>query len=312
MIKKIISSDKFVLLPALAGFLLLIAGTIAFAADEGPEKCKDCHEDRYESYSKSLHGIKGDPRTPAARLGCETCHGPGDDHVKAGGGKGVGGIMPLGPKSATPAAQRNAVCLGCHEKGKQVMWQGGVHELRGLSCSNCHSIHGGHQKSLSKPTEPETCSNCHKDIRALLLKSSHHPIREGKLKCSDCHNPHGTIADKLVSANSLNEKCYECHTEKRGPFLWEHAPATENCAACHNPHGSAHDKLLVAKRPYLCQQCHSNSRHPGTLYGLNAATVTEDGNVFQLSSNRLFDRSCQNCHSQIHGSNHPSGKSLLR
>ena len=70
----------------------------------------------------------------------------------------------------------------------------------------------------------------------------------------------------MIKADWVNELCLQCHTEKRGPFLWEHAPVRENCLNCHNPHGSNHDKLLVAKQPYLCQRCHMNTRHPGTFY----------------------------------------------
>lgn len=305
---------KFLIfLPILFIFFLTLnaqKSVIGDAGYAGSEACKGCHEDRYVSFMKSDHGIKTDPRTPAAKQGCESCHGPGAAHVNAGGGKGIGGIIPLGPKSPTKAEKKNAGCLECHSKGKVVMWNGGKHEGKGLSCSDCHSIHAGYPKNLAKPIQSDVCSQCHKQIRAQIQKSSHHPIREGKIKCSDCHNPHGTIADKLVSANSINEKCYECHTEKRGPFLWEHAPATENCLACHTPHGSPHDKLLVAKRPYLCQRCHSNSRHPGTLYGLKKGE--EGQSVYRLQGNRLFDSSCQNCHSQMHGSNHPSGKALMR
>ena len=278
----------------------------------GSETCAACHQDRYQSYVESPHGIKANPWTPAAKEGCESCHGPGAEHVSAGGGKGVGGIIPLSPKSPTAAEVKNTICLGCHLKGKVALWDGGTHEGRGLSSPDCHNPHGGYAKILAKPIEAEVCTQCHKDIKAQLLKSSHHPIREGKMTCTNCHNPHGTITDKLISANSLNEKCYECHTEKRGPFLWEHPPAVENCATCHTPHGSSHDKLLVAKRPYLCQRCHSNSRHPGTLYSLSTTQVQGDGDIFTLSSNRLYDRTCQNCHSQMHGSNHPSGKMLHR
>lgn len=284
-----------------------VIGDVGYA---GTESCKSCHEDFYDSFMKTTHGIKADHRTPASKLGCETCHGPSLEHVKSGGGRGVGGIIPLGPKATTTVEKRNAVCLECHSKGKVAMWDGGKHESKGLSCTNCHTLHGGYSKNLAKPVQSDVCSQCHKQVRAQIQKSSHHPIREGKVNCTDCHNPHGTIADKLISANTVNEKCYECHTEKRGPFLWEHAPATENCLACHTPHGSSHDKLLVAKRPYLCQRCHSNSRHPGTLYGLLKG---EDGkSVYRVENNRLFDSSCQNCHSQMHGSNHPSGKSLMR
>jgi DmsE family decaheme c-type cytochrome len=185
------------------------------------------------------------------------------------------------------------------------MWDGSTHESRGVACTNCHTVHA------AKLTQQATCAQCHKQIRAQIQKMSRHPIQEGKVQCTDCHNPHGTVTDKLISANSVNEKCYTCHAEKRGPFLWEHAPAvTESCLTCHTPHGSSHDKLLVAKRPYLCQTCHSNSRHPGTLYG--RSTTTQGQSVYSALSNRIFYRSCSNCHSQIHGSNHPSGKALAR
>jgi DmsE family decaheme c-type cytochrome len=284
----------------------------------GPETCKGCHPDKFESYSASPHGIKQDPRSPASREGCETCHGPGAAHASAGGGKGIGGIINPGPKSSLPAENRNAICLGCHErfplnsKLSRAHWNGSIHESRGVACTNCHSIHAGYPKLLAKPNQTEVCTQCHKQIKAQLQRPSHHPIREGKINCTDCHNPHGSITERLISANSINEKCYECHAEKRGPFLWEHFPVTENCLTCHTPHGSSHDKLLVAKRPYLCQTCHSVSRHPGTLYGLSTTQAGAGQTVYNALNNRIFYRSCQNCHSQIHGSNHPSGKFLAR
>lgn len=275
----------------------------------GSETCQACHEDRFTSYQASPHGIKADPRRPAARQECESCHGPGKAHVDAGGGKGVG-IIGLSPTAPISAEAKNAQCLQCHAGStgglrlSRALWNGSTHETRGLSCTNCHTIHA------ERPVQPDACVQCHKQIKAQLLRSSHHPIREGKVQCTDCHNPHGTVTEKLISANSVNEKCYTCHAEKRGPFLWEHPPATENCLTCHTPHGSSHDKLLVAKRPFLCQSCHSNSRHPGTLYGLNPSQSGQS--VYSALSNRVFYRACSNCHSQIHGSNHPSGKSLAR
>jgi DmsE family decaheme c-type cytochrome len=148
---------------------------------------------------------------------------------------------------------------------------------------------------------------CHKDVRAETWKNSHHPIREGKMDCADCHNPHGSATPKMIRAASVNDQCYTCHTEKRGPFLWEHPPVRENCVTCHAPHGSNHIRLQRTSVPYLCQQCHANTRHPGTLYdGFRVPTLENPAQ----GSNRVFNRACLDCHAAVHGSNHPSSPFL--
>jgi DmsE family decaheme c-type cytochrome len=139
-----------------------------------------------------------------------------------------------------------------------------------------------------------------------MRRAAHMPLREGKLECSTCHNPHGSQNVKMLKeGNSVNESCVSCHAEKRGPFLWEHSPVRESCVSCHDPHGSNNDRMLVAKSPMLCQRCHVHSRHPATIYDNTALNVSK--------SNRVVGRSCVNCHQTIHGSNHPtSGKVFMR
>ena len=107
------------------------------------------------------------------------------------------------------------------------------------------------------------------------------------------HNAHGSQSVKLIAANTVNDKCYECHPERRGPFLWEHPPAREDCLNCHRPHGSNNPGLLKQRTTYLCQSCHLQGRHQ-TVAG-------RPNSIWQLN------RGCINCHPQIHGSNHPSG-----
>ncbi len=120
---------RFIILLSFFSILFIVLSTQRTVIGEvgyaGTESCKSCHEEFYKSFVKTTHGIKGDPRTPAAKLGCETCHGPGAAHVNAGGGKGVGGIIPLSPKSPTKTEKKNATCLECHSKGKLAMWDGG-------------------------------------------------------------------------------------------------------------------------------------------------------------------------------------------
>ena len=168
--------------------------------------------------------------------------------------------------ASVPVAEKNAVCATCHTRGAVSLWNGSTHETRNVACVTCHSPHGGNPKLLVQKTQQQLCTQCHQQIRLALRKPSHHPLREDKMQCTSCHNPHGTQTPKLIAANSVNDKCTECHAEKRGPFLFEHPPVRESCLNCHDPHGSSHEPLLVAKKPLLCQRCHSNFLHPGGLY----------------------------------------------
>lgn len=274
----------------------------------GTAACLECHDEQGASFAETSHGIAGDPRSPAAKNGCESCHGPGKAHVDSG--DGGGGILTFGVASDRSPSAQSATCETCHSTGKQAFWEGSPHEERGVGCGSCHNVHGGRDQNLARESKTDICLQCHKFIASDLNRMSHHPIREGKIECSDCHNPHGTIADKMISANTVNEKCWECHAEKRGPFLFEHAPVSEDCQNCHRPHGSNNERLLVQRPPLLCQNCHQNSRHPGTAYA-ERLEYSEFSSYSSISS-RGFDSGCNNCHSTTHGSNHPSGKYFLR
>ena len=249
------------------------------------------------------HGQAKDPRSPAATLGCESCHGPGQAHVDDDAKGNIKRFKALKP------AEVNETCLSCHNRGTHAGWEGSTHEARNLSCTTCHSVHSPQspQHQLVKPTETQLCATCH---RVQVVKTeravAHMPVREGKMSCSSCHNPHGSISNvkALKIGSSINETCTSCHAEMRGPMLWEHTPVRESCATCHDPHGSSNDRMLNVRMPMLCQRCHVATRHPASVYD-NAAITTN-------KSNRMFGRSCVNCHSNVHGSNHPSGQFFMR
>jgi DmsE family decaheme c-type cytochrome len=262
----------------------------------GSEVCAACHEDVVKGLEKTVHASKAFHMK--SDKACETCHGPGEAHAENGDPALIRSFKRMKPSEASDT------CLGCHENGMQKHWKGSTHEIRGLSCVSCHSIHAAKSDKwqLQAARVEQVCAGCHLEIKSMIQRTSHHPIREGLMSCNDCHNPHGTLTPKMIMANSVNEQCYGCHTEKRGPFLWEHPPVRENCLNCHLPHGSNHEKLLAQNRPWLCQNCHLDTRHPGTLYDATN----------QLTSNRELARSCSNCHSAIHGSNHPSGRVFTR
>lgn len=260
----------------------------------GSDNCQTCHGLVTEHFKTNLHyGADATRKGDSEVSVCVTCHGDGRNHAARYGDPEA--ILRFGKDSPGSAEEKNAACLKCHEKGIRLYWKGSAHESKSLVCVDCHKIMepASPQRLFTKATELETCFQCHQQRRAQMQRSSHMPFREGKMACSDCHNPHGTANEKLLTEATVNESCYKCHADKRGPFLWEHPPVAENCLNCHEPHGSNHEKLLVVDRPRLCQRCHIESRHPTTPQ--------------RASSRFAFNRSCQNCHSQIHGSNSPSG-----
>ncbi len=264
------------------------------------QKCMECHEEYMTDYEKTAHAkaFKHNPKADAIGMDCENCHGPMSKHLDAPK-KRPALAVSFGKEAGLASHNKASICLQCHEKGKRMQWQGSVHDRAGLSCDSCHSIRDLRVKE-------QVCYSCHPKTRAEFQRPSHIPVREGKVSCTGCHNPHGSVGPTLLNEVSVNDTCYTCHADKRGPFLWEHAPVRENCMNCHTPHGSVHANLLKVKPPFLCQQqCHAATGHPsGALSGTGLAGSSP--------SYALLGKSCLNCHPQIHGSKHPSGARFQR
>jgi len=286
---------------ATEGIILPTANRTAEQESEnyvGKSKCLECHKKQEARLADTLHGQSVDLRTPASRGEglCETCHGPGKIHSVSSLKTDIKSFKVL------PASTANATCLSCHaNRTTHINWAGSKHDARNVSCVSCHTVHHSVSESFQLKTvrATDTCVSCHKQQALKIRKSSHMPLTEGKMECTSCHSPHGSTNVRMLRVgNTINESCVSCHTEKRGPFLNEHAPVANNCVTCHDPHGSNNDRLLVAKVPMLCQRCHVPSRHPATIY---------DGAQLAAASNRILGRGCINCHQQIHGSNNPAG-----
>jgi DmsE family decaheme c-type cytochrome len=280
--------------------------------------CTKCHDESESAPVLSLyqtkHGVRGDARTPA----CQNCHGDSEKHVKGD---------PSNEKRPKPdvvytkktyeksdETTRADKCMTCHKGTKRAYWEGGKHQVNGMACNDCHTVHQPQDKLLSKKTQPEVCFNCHKEQRADTHKVSTHPIEAGKVTCSDCHNPHGSAGPKLLKKNTVNETCWNCHAEKRGPFLWEHQPVTEDCANCHTPHGSNITPLLKSRPPFLCDECHDGPHASPSVVGPNAAGIgaTPSATAPASISATYAGRACLNCHVMVHGSNSPAGAVLQR
>lgn len=303
--------------------------------------CLQCHRTIVQSFALDAHGKSAKFLNDSRAAKCELCHANSDKHAETSTKtKSAGEVVN---PAKTTAALANESCLQCHSMDRSHFnWKGGKHDRNDMSCLSCHSVHHGSfltrmsanladkseqevaeilagrlpEKELTSFTVEDTCLACHKDVRKALFQRSTHLFRtehwvptDGrqvmggqptgmKVTCTTCHDPHGGEGAKMLAARSTNDLCYTCHAEKRGPLLWEHPPVQENCLTCHTQHGSNNPMLLTRRTHQLCQQCHVHllPRHE-TVAGFDVVT---------------FNRACMNCHSQIHGSNHPSGRAFTR
>jgi DmsE family decaheme c-type cytochrome len=309
---------------------------------KGDAKCTGCHDEADEptgagtmlelnpgvlAIGKTKHGVKADKRTPT----CTDCHGESDKHrLHKGSDKPPVVDRSFRKNSPTSADARNETCMTSHKGGNRMQWEGSQHANGEAACNSCHQVHSKKDKVRDKVAQSEVCFTCHKQQRAETLRSSTHPVKAGGVACSNCHNVHGSNGPKLLVKNTTNETCWTCHAEKRGPFLWEHPSASDDCMNCHSPHGSNQPTLLKVRQPYLCSSCHIAGGHSTT--GIRSgndlgAAVTPGGAVVGAlggggiggavpgstsAASQMVGKSCTNCHTEVHGSNHPSGARFAR
>jgi predicted CXXCH cytochrome family protein len=297
-------------------------------------KCVSCHRAYIESFLLETHGKSAKSLNDSRAATCETCHGNGDKHIENREKRVAADDIdnPTELKTAEARARANAACLQCHSaERRQFSWQGGKHDRSDMSCMSCHNVHHTKfaqwavasrerakldgptldsmtikypEKMLASFTVEETCLRCHTEERKTFFQRSTHlfrtELRNMKVGCTSCHNPHGGEGDKMLVNLTVNNVCYTCHAEKRGPFLWDHPPVRENCLNCHSPHGSSNPKLLTARVHLLCQQCHIH------MLPRHSTTAGQPLDIWSIN------RGCANCHGQVHGSNHPGGRTLAR
>lgn len=288
----------------------------SYNADDyvGSQRCQVCHKEEYRTFLETKHADVAElPKWKDKMQGCESCHGPGKAHVEADGE-----ITKIIAFSKQTSKQISESCLTCHAaKEERSNFRRGEHWRNDVSCADCHSPHNTHiastksksatfieQASQLKPntaslfmlktSEPQLCLKCHAEMKVQFAKPFHHRVLEGTIKCSDCHNQHGGFESKQTRLSfGTDAACIKCHTEKQGPFAFEHAPVkTEGCMSCHTPHGASNSKLLIRNQVnQLCMECHSNLSNTGTSNTPNTHDLTT-----------LKYKNCTVCHAAIHGS----------
>jgi predicted CXXCH cytochrome family protein len=214
----------------------------------GNKTCAECHVNYTQTFHSSLHSrLHFTEANVAGGVGCESCHGPGSLHVKAGGGRGKFIVNPgVKPES----------CLQCHLDVHADFKLPQHHPvLEGkMNCVDCHDPHGSDilkpKGGLAMSRLNESCAQCHREqTRPVIFE--HEALREG---CTTCHSPHGSINDKMLVQRD-NNLCLKCHAQTHsatGDIFIGDTPHTQfisrgSCwtSGCHSAvHGSNVDSHL--------------------------------------------------------------------
>lgn len=266
----------------------------------GAETCKTCHEDVFNGLQRTPHSkshVKDKAGVEAQA--CETCHGPGANHVESGGE-----AAKIFSFKGAAVDDVNHRCLSCHAREHEhSAFPESAHASAKLSCTSCHSPHHAkEQRALLTEKQPALCYSCHSDQRAEFGKPFRHRVNDGLIRCSECHNVHAASTRSLRTSPEQDQVCFKCHRQLQGPFMFEHVPVkTEGCMSCHQPHGSINPRMLkVNQVNLLCLQCHTPGATPNTKSGganapgMPAAPVHDQTMKYQA---------CTTCHVFIHGSN---------
>ena len=276
-------------------------GAASGAEYVGSAVCEGCHEDIFNAFQKNPHHVvETDEHRGFQNNACESCHGPGSKHAESLNAADIRQPAKLAP------GETARICLTCHlNEPTNIGRINSSHAKNQVSCVTCHSIHKNGPEGLVVRKFPDInrlCADCHLAVWASFQKPYKHPLPEGAMSCVDCHNPHGSILPFSIRTVNANEPgCFKCHGDKRGPFVFEHAPIRlAGCPACHQPHGSANPRMLTrAQVRFVCLECHANLPLPTP--PLNGTLGTVPPSLHDLRSARF--QNCNLCHQKVHGSN---------
>ena len=308
------AAGHWILLWGLVVLVVWPIGVQAQSLDQyvGMAACLDCHDTMAATLKQTVHGQLGTYQYPGAAEGCESCHGPGARHADTNDPEDI--FRP----SADMGNDGAKNCLICHKTGHTLDWEFSSHAESDVSCLSCHQMHFNSRKALLSDNEQDVCFACHLETKGKFMLPSHHPLREGFMTCSSCHDVHGDQFQDIADGETGRDACLVCHMEHAGPYIFEHSPVMEDCGICHDVHGSVANNLLHQNEPFICLQCHQPHFH-SILEGLDGdystpdVVSTVDPNYEGLSGTSHIDgmkrvmlTKCTQCHQTIHGSDLPS------
>ncbi|KKM11474.1 hypothetical protein SY88_08655 [Clostridiales bacterium PH28_bin88] len=209
----VVEDGSLASVPASVDILVLSGGLVAEAA------CQGCHADKLKGWQWTSHGRTATYATgekAAAAPHCQSCHGPGKEHLAASTGQ---------KKETIGLTYRSGLCGQCHQEYGQ--WQKSRHsdgDSYGyqeiipallLNCTGCHYAKGHAQRAELAAAKGKEFH----EVNFSPLDRDKMPARDEEgISCATCHDPHPDRPGATLRDGTPGETCNTCHYEK-----WQNA-----------------------------------------------------------------------------------------
>jgi len=220
----------------LAGDPSAIFNPAKASARDVAKRCTVCHEE--QAIRRQPFHVEHDPDA----VSCNDCHSPHQEKTN-----------PYMLIDDPPM-----LCFRCHKEVESDFRKPFHHKVLegGISCRDCHSGHGQRNTAEARRSAEglsALCARCHADKHQPFV-FEHLAITRSDEGCMTCHNPHGSVNNRMLVRSTVFQVCIQCHSEiglsadpSKGVFTHDLTnPRFQNCTVCHTQiHGSNTSRVFL-------------------------------------------------------------------
>lgn len=197
------------------------------------DECLSCHAGRVATVGRSLNTYREPPFYEMA-IGCEKCHGPGEQHVamRSTGQVIAVGADPIVNPSRLDASHRESICNQCHLQAAIRLPRPGRSDLDFRPGQNLEDVwtYLDIKRPITKDGRTHSVNHVQQMRESRCFTQS-----DGRLGCTSCHDPH-KVPSKESQVSFYRSRCLKCHEQSSCADTIEHRQLQEDsCIACHMP-----------------------------------------------------------------------------
>lgn len=237
--------------------------------------CLYCHVGRIAEAGRGRDVHRLEPFAEAG-IGCERCHGPGEEHVALwrSGGPAPDATDPIVSLASLDSDRRDAICFSCHLQGRLTLRRFGreFFDFRPGDLLEDTLLVYLDDERLDANTAIVPVSQVEQMIVSRCYQAS-----GGELGCISCHDPH-RIPTSPTRVAFYRGRCLECHDTEAcsAPSGVRNAPPIhDSCIDCHMPtlptkavaHTSLTDHRVIRKPAESAPPVRSSDPATFTMFG---------------------------------------------